>query len=80
MKKTILTLILLLIISSISVTATCDQGENPWNNPEECTKLNLDTILCLEEDACVWDEDWFIKGFVSTLLAIVAFLIYKELD
>lgn len=79
MNKTIITIILLVLLTSLTTAQTCDGGENPWTNPDDCTKLNLDTVLCLEKDACVWDEGWFIKGMVTIALLVVAYMLYKDL-
>jgi len=78
-KKLLTTAFLLLILISLVSASSCEKGENPWNNPDNCTSINLDTLLCLEKDACVWSEDWFMKRFIFVLLGITAYLIYKDL-
>ena len=50
----------------------CEVGESLFNCPSDCSLVNFDTLVCLKEEQCLWNEDWWIKTVV-VFMVIIAF-------
>ena len=56
----------------------CDSNEDWLSCPDDCSAPNLDNLLCLEPDKCLWKEAWFLKITFGLLLFIIVLLLYLD--